>query len=128
MLVGLEVGTDSACAGAEERDGLVGLQRRHRQLVLAPKVQRDSARDQQLQPWSCGEELRDERRAAEQLFEVVHDDELPSRSQVRDELLPAAEDPADRWGDELRVVERGQVGEPDPVGEVTRGLCGGLEG
>ena len=74
-VVQLKPGPDGARPGQEQVDSIVVRERRHRVLLLAREVQRLAARDQEIEVRARSEELGESRRRADEVLEVVEEDQ-----------------------------------------------------
>jgi hypothetical protein len=121
-----------------ERRQLLWIRQQKRQkrvLLLARAVQRRAARHEHFRSWSRGEETRDQRRRLEDALEIIEDQQQPfcadHRGQAPRQLTPFLAHPkhgGNGRGDQIRIVERTQIDEPDPIWKVLQHVGGGLDG
>ena len=109
----------------EQRNRVLGAERRHDDLVLTAKMQGPAARHEDRKPRRGGKELGDESGVGRHLLEVVeHEQHVAITNRLAhplDVVSRAHVDDADRAGNggrrQIRIVHRGQLDEPHAIGE-----------
>jgi hypothetical protein len=106
VLVGLERGHELACPLPEELGGIRVLERRHLVFLLAGYPQRSAARHEHVQVRARAEQARKLRGGADDLFEVVEEQQQPLFVDEPGEIVLGTDRRRDRRHDHLVVAQR----------------------
>ena len=101
----LEVRIDDARSRAEEADGLLRHERRHRVLLLGGDPERLAARHEDPQPAATRQQIGEVGRHVEELLEIVQKEQELLLRDVVGELLRRAEHLGDRVEHERRIAD-----------------------